>query len=46
MAKNNKSESQSKHIDIKYLAITECVKDDKVAIQHFSTDLMIVDPLT
>ena len=26
MAKNNKSSSQNKHIDIKYLAIRECVK--------------------
>ncbi|RYE14757.1 MAG: Ty1/Copia family ribonuclease HI [Sphingobacteriaceae bacterium] len=46
MAKNNKSGSRSKHIDIKYLAIRERVKDDKVVIQHISTDLMIADPLT
>ncbi|KAK9042885.1 hypothetical protein V6N11_071239 [Hibiscus sabdariffa] len=30
MAKNNKSESRSKHIDIKYLAIRERVKEKKV----------------
>ena len=29
MAKNNKSDSQSKHIDIKYLAIREHVKEKK-----------------
>ena len=29
MAKNNKSGSRSKHIDIKYLAIRECVRDKK-----------------
>jgi len=46
MAKNNKSESQSKHIDIKYLAIRERVKDKKVAIEHISIELMITDPLT
>ena len=46
MAKNNKSGSQSKHIDIKYLAIRERVKDKKVVIKHISTELMIVDPLT
>ena len=29
MAKNNQSSSRSKHIDIKYLAIRECVKEKK-----------------
>ena len=46
MAKNNKSENRSKHIDIKYLAIRERVKEMKVVIEHISTELMIVDPLT
>ena len=46
MAKNNKSGSPSKHIDIKYLAIRERVKEKKVAIEHISTELMIADPLT
>ncbi|RVW98226.1 Retrovirus-related Pol polyprotein from transposon TNT 1-94 [Vitis vinifera] len=46
MAKNNKSGSRSKHIDIKYLAIRECVKENKVVIEHISTELMIADPLT
>ena len=46
MAKNNKSGSRSKHIDIKYLAVRERVKDKIVVINHISTDLMIVDPLT
>ena len=46
MAKNNKSGSRSKHIDIKYLAIRECVKELKVVIEHISTELMIADPLT
>ena len=46
MAKNNKSGSQSKHIDIKDLAIWERVKDNKVIIEHISTELMISDPLT
>ena len=45
-AKNNKSGSRSKHIDIKYLAIRERVKDNKVVIEYISTELMIVDPLT
>ncbi|RVW81820.1 Retrovirus-related Pol polyprotein from transposon TNT 1-94 [Vitis vinifera] len=46
MAKNNKSGSRSKHIDIKYLAIKEHVKGKKVITEHISTELMIVDPLT
>ena len=46
MAKNNKSGSRSKHIDIKYLATREHVKEEKVAIEHISTESMIVDPLT
>ncbi|KAL6342704.1 hypothetical protein AAG906_013110 [Vitis piasezkii] len=46
LAKNNKNGSHSKHIDIKYLAITEHVKSNKVSIEHISTGLMIADPLT
>ena len=46
LTKNNKSESRSKHIDIKYLAIREHVKDKTVVIVHVSTELMIADPLT
>lgn len=46
MAKNNKSGSRSKHINIKYLAIRERVKDKKVVIEHINIELMIVDPLT
>ena len=44
VAKNNKSDSQIKHIDIKYLAIRERVKDNKVVIEHISIELMIADP--
>ena len=46
MAKNHKSGSRSKHIDIKYLAIRERVKEKKVVIEHVSTELMLADPLT
>ena len=46
MAKNNKSSSRNKHSHIKYLAIKECVKEKTMVIEHFSTKLMIVDPLT
>ena len=46
LAKNNKSESQGKHIDIKNLSIRECVKENKVITKHINTKLIIVDPLT
>ena len=46
MAKNNKSGSRSKHIDINNLGIRERVKEKKVVIEHVSTELMIADPLT
>ena len=46
IAKNNKNDSRSKHFDIKYLAIKECVKEKKAVIEHISTELMIADPLT
>ena len=46
MAKNYKSGSRSKHIDIKYLAKRERVKEIKVAIEHISIESMIADPLT
>ena len=45
-AKNNKSGSRSKHIDIKYLAIREHVKAKEVLIEHIHTEQMIADPLT
>ena len=47
LAKNNKSGSRSKHIDIKYLAIRELVKEKQVVIEHINTELMVAhDPLT
>ena len=46
MAKNNKSSSRKNYIDIKYLAIRERVKEKTVVVEHISTELMIVDPLT
>ena len=46
MAKNNKSSSRNKHVDIKYLAIRERVKEKTMVIEHVSTELMIVDPFT
>ncbi|PKI40083.1 hypothetical protein CRG98_039536 [Punica granatum] len=45
LAKNHRSRSRSKHVDVKYLAIREHVKENKVVIEHISTELMIADPL-
>ncbi|KAL1370160.1 hypothetical protein AAHE18_01G039700 [Arachis hypogaea] len=46
MAKNNRSSSRSKHIDIKYLAIKDRVRSNEVQIEHMSTKQMIADLLT
>ena len=46
MGKNNKSSSWNKHVDIKYLAIRERVKEKTMVIEHVNTKLMIADPLT
>ena len=46
IAKNSKSGSRSKHIDIKYLAIGKRVKDKKVVTEHVSIELMLANPLT
>ena len=46
MAKNNKSGSRIKHIDIKYLVIRERVKEKELVIEHISTESMLADPLT
>jgi hypothetical protein len=45
-SKNNKSGSRTKHIDIKYLAVRERIKEQKVSIEHTSTTSMIADPMT
>ncbi|XP_031106209.1 secreted RxLR effector protein 161-like [Ipomoea triloba] len=46
LSKNGKSGSRSKHIDIKFLAIRERVKNKVVVIEHINTELMLADPLT
>ena len=46
LAKNNRSGSRSKQIDIKYFVIREHVKEKKMVIEHISIELMIADPLT
>ena len=46
LAKNNKSGSWNKHIDIKYLALRERIKENKVVIENVRTENMLADPLT
>jgi hypothetical protein len=45
-SKNNKSGSKTKHIDIKYLAVRERIKEQEVSIEHTSTTSTIADPMT
>ena len=45
-AKNNRSSSKSKHIDIKILAVKERVQSCQIMVEHISTDSMLADPLT
>ena len=44
-SKNNKSESQSKHIDIKFLIVRDHIKKNKIAIEYVNTKLMLTDPM-
>ncbi|KAF7823642.1 Retrovirus-related Pol polyprotein from transposon TNT 1-94 [Senna tora] len=46
LAKNSRSGNQSKHIDIKLLALKERVKADHVIIEHTRNKDMLVNPLT
>lgn len=45
LPKNNNSESQSKHIDIKYLALKEHVKANEELLEHITVELITSDPL-
>jgi len=43
---NDKYSKGAKHTKLKYFVVKEEVQKHKVSIEHISTDLMIVDPLT
>ncbi|XP_050233303.1 secreted RxLR effector protein 161-like [Mercurialis annua] len=45
-SKNDKYSKDAKHMEIKYFAVKEEVKKQRVSIEHISTHLMIADPLT
>ncbi|GKF19859.1 retrovirus-related pol polyprotein from transposon TNT 1-94 [Tanacetum coccineum] len=45
-SKNDKYSKGAKHMDIKFFIVKEEIKKQKVYLEHISTYLMIVDPLT
>ncbi|XP_075650089.1 secreted RxLR effector protein 161-like [Castanea sativa] len=45
-SKNDKYSNVAKHMELKYLTVKEEVQKQRVSIEHISTQLMIVDPLT
>ena len=46
LSSNNKSSGAAEHIDLKYLVVKDRVQDQTIKIQHISTKLMIVAPVT
>lgn len=45
-AKNNRSESYSKHVDIKYLIVKEKVSEQNMVIEHLKIKLMLTNSMT
>jgi len=45
-SKNDKYSKGAKHMKLKYFIMKEEVQKQRVSIEHISTNLMIVDPLT
>ena len=45
-SENNKYSKGAKHMELKYFVVKEEVQKHRVSIEHISTNLMIVDPLT
>ena len=43
---NNRSSSKSKHIDIKFLVVTEKIQNGQLSLEHIETNSIITDPLT
>lgn len=46
LAKNPVFHGRSKHIDIRYHFIRECVENGEIIVKHVSTDLQRADALT
>jgi len=45
-SKNDKYSKGDKHMELKYFAMKEKVQKKRVSIEYFSTNFMILDPLT
>ena len=45
-AHNNKSSGVAKHIDIKYYAVKDKVRDHIISLEHIRTEKMLAGPLT
>ena len=45
-AHNNKSSGGAKHIDKNYYVVKDKVRDHVISLEHISTEIMLVDPLT
>ena len=45
-SKNDKYSTGAKHMELKYFVMKEEVQKQRVSVEHISTNLMIVDPLT
>ena len=45
-SKNDKYSKGAKHMKLKYFVVKEEVQKHRVSIEHISTNVMIVDPLT
>ncbi|XP_074324149.1 secreted RxLR effector protein 161-like [Apium graveolens] len=43
---NNRSTTDAKHIDIKFLVVKEKIQSVQISIEHIGTNSMITDPLT
>ena len=46
LAKNPVHHDRSKHIDVKYHFIRECIEQDQVEVDHVRTDYQLADVLT
>ena len=43
---NNRSLLNSKHIDIKFMAVKERIQSGQICIEHIGTNSIVIDPLT
>jgi len=43
---NNKPTDGSKYLDLKYYVVKDRTQDQTIKVEHISTKLMLVDPLT